>query len=145
MRPDLFTTVVAFVPFVDVLNTMSDPSLPLTVTEYEEWGNPNETKYFDYIASYSPYDNIQQKQYPNLLVTAGLNDPRVSYWEPAKWVAKQRALQDEHRVLLLKTNLSAGHGGDSGRFDRLKEVALEYVFILKTLKMAGSQTERLKG
>jgi oligopeptidase B len=139
MRPDLFTTVVAFVPFVDVLNTMSDPSLPLTVTEYEEWGNPNEPKYFDYIASYSPYDNIQQKQYPNLLVTAGLNDPRVSYWEPAKWVAKQRALKDEHRVLLLKTNLSAGHGGDSGRFDRLKEVALEYVFILKTLKMAGPQ------
>ena len=145
MRPDLFTSVVAFVPFVDVLNTMSDPSLPLTVTEYEEWGNPNERKYFDYIASYSPYDNIQQKQYPNLLVTAGLNDPRVSYWEPAKWVAKQRALQDEHRVLLLKTNLSAGHGGDSGRFDRLKEVALEYVFILKTLKMAGSLTESLKG
>jgi oligopeptidase B len=145
MRPDLFTTVVAFVPFVDVLNTMSDPTLPLTVTEYEEWGNPNEPKYFDYISSYSPYDNIQQKQYPNLLVTAGLNDPRVSYWEPAKWVAKQRTLKDQHRILLLKTNLSAGHGGDSGRFDRLKEVALEYVFILKTLKMADSQTESLKG
>jgi oligopeptidase B len=145
MRPDLFTTVVALVPFVDVLNTMSDPTLPLTVTEYEEWGNPNEPKYFDYIASYSPYDNIQQKQYPNLLVTAGLNDPRVSYWEPAKWVAKQRTLKDQHRILLLKTNLSAGHGGDSGRFDRLKEVALEYVFILRTLQMAGSQTESLTG
>ncbi|MGA8659641.1 MAG: S9 family peptidase [Chthoniobacterales bacterium] len=142
MRPDLFTTVVALVPFVDVLNTMSDPSLPLTVTEYEEWGNPNEPKYFDYIASYSPYDNIQQKRYPNLLVTAGLNDPRVSYWEPAKWVAKQRTLKDQHRVLLLKTNLGAGHGGDSGRFDRLKEVALEYVFVLRTLGMAGAPAER---
>jgi len=125
MRPDLFTSVIAAVPFVDVLNTMSDPSLPLTVTEYEEWGNPQDSKYFDYMASYSPYDNIEEKQYPNLLVTAGLNDPRVSYWEPAKWVAKQRRLKHQSRILLLKTNMGAGHGGDSGRFDRLKKRALE--------------------
>jgi oligopeptidase B len=133
MRPDLFTTVVAAVPFVDLLNTMSDPSLPLTVTEYEEWGNPNDPKYFDYMASYSPYDNIQDKPYPNLLVTGGLNDSRVSYWEPAKWVAKQRKLKNQNRILLLKTNMGAGHGGDSGRFDRLKEVALQYAFAIDTL------------
>ena len=133
MRPDLFTTVIAAVPFVDVLNTMSDPSLPLTVTEYEEWGNPQDPKYFDYMASYSPYDNIEEKQYPNMLVTAGLNDPRVSYWEPAKWVARQRKLKHQNRILLLKTNMGAGHGGDSGRFDRLKEVALEYAFAVDTL------------
>ena len=133
MRPDLFTSVIAAVPFVDVLNTMSDPSLPLTVTEYEEWGNPQDPKYFDYMASYSPYDNIEEKQYPNLLVTAGLNDPRVSYWEPAKWVAKQRRLKHQNRILVLKTNLGAGHGGDSGRFDRLKEVALEFAFAVDTL------------
>jgi oligopeptidase B len=133
MRPELFTSVIAAVPFVDVLNTMSDPALPLTVTEYEEWGNPQDPKYFDYMASYSPYDNIEEKQYPNLLVTAGLNDPRVSYWEPAKWVAKQRRLKHQTRILVLKTNLGAGHGGDSGRFDRLREVAMEYAFAIDTL------------
>ncbi len=137
MRPDLFTTVIAAVPFVDLLNTMSDPSLPLTVTEYEEWGNPEDPKYFDYMASYSPYDNVTDQQYPNLLVTAGLNDPRVSYWEPAKWVAKQRALKTQGRVLLLKTNMGAGHHGDSGRFDRLKETALEYAFAVSTLNVAS--------
>jgi oligopeptidase B len=134
MRPDLFTSVIAAVPFVDLLNTMSDPSLPLTVTEYEEWGNPEDPKYFDYMASYSPYDNVEEKPYPNLLVTAGLNDPRVSYWEPAKWVAKQRALKHENRILLLKTYMGAGHGGDSGRFDRLKETAMEYAFAVETLR-----------
>jgi oligopeptidase B len=133
MRPDLFTTVIAVVPFVDLLNTMSDPSLPLTVTEYEEWGNPKYPKYFDYMASYSPYDNIEDKQYPNLLVTAGLNDPRVSYWEPAKWVARQRTLKHQNRILLLKTYMGAGHQGDSGRFDRLKETAMEYAFAIDTL------------
>ncbi len=116
MRPDLFTTVIADFPFVDLLNTMSDPSLPLTVTEYEEWGNPQDPKYFDYMASYSPYDNVGEKQYPHLLVTAGLNDPRVNYWEPAKWVAKQRTLKPQNRIVLLKTYMGAGHGGDSGRF-----------------------------
>ena len=133
MRPDLFTTVVANVPFVDVLNTMSDPSLPLTVTEYEEWGNPQDPKYFDYIASYSPYDNVTDKAYPNLLVTAGLNDTRVSYWEPAKWVAKQRTLKHQDRVLLLRTYKAAGHHGRSGRFEQLKETALEYAFVIATL------------
>lgn len=143
MRPELFTSVIAVVPFVDVLNTMSDPSLPLTVTEYEEWGNPQDPKYFDYIASYSPYDNIEEKLYPNLLVIAGLNDPRVSYWEPAKWVAKQRRLKHQNRILLLKTNMGAGHGGDSGRFDRLKEVAMEYAFAIDTLH-ANSGPESTK-
>jgi oligopeptidase B len=143
MRPELFTSVIAAVPFVDVLNTMSDPSLPLTVTEYEEWGNPQDPKYFDYLASYSPYDNIEEKQYPNLLVTAGLNDPRVSYWEPAKWVAKQRRLKHQNRILLLKTNMGAGHGGDSGRFDQLKEVAMEYAFAIDTLH-ADSRSESAK-
>jgi len=143
MRPELFTSVIAAVPFVDVLNTMSDPSLPLTVTEYEEWGNPQDPKYFDYMASYSPYDNIEEKQYPNLLVTAGLNDPRVSYWEPAKWVAKQRRLKHQNRILLLKTNMGAGHGGDSGRFDQLKEVAMEYAFAIDTLHV-NSQPESAK-
>jgi len=143
MSPELFTSVIAAVPFVDVLNTMSDPSLPLTVTEYEEWGNPQDPKYFDYMASYSPYDNIEEKQYPNLLVTAGLNDPRVSYWEPAKWVAKQRRLKHQNRILLLKTNMGAGHGGDSGRFDQLKEVAMEYAFAIDTLH-ANSQPESAK-
>jgi oligopeptidase B len=143
MRPELFTSVIAAVPFVDVLNTMSDPSLPLTVTEYEEWGNPQDPKYFDYMASYSPYDNIEEKQYPNLLVTAGLNDQHVSYWEPAKWVAKQRRLKHQNRILLLKTNMGAGHGGDSGRFDQLKEVAMEYAFAIDTLH-ADSQPESAK-
>jgi oligopeptidase B len=138
MRPDLFTSVIADVPFVDVLNTMSDPSLPLTVTEYEEWGNPQTPEYFDYIASYSPYDNVRDKPYPNLLATGGLNDSRVSYWEPAKWVASQRRLKDQDRILLLKTNMGAGHGGESGRFDRLKEVALQYAFAIETLHVSDS-------
>jgi len=133
MRPDLFASVIAVVPFVDMLNTMSDPTLPLTVTEYEEWGNPHDSKYYDYMDSYSPYDNIEDKQYPNLLVTAGLNDTRVSYWEPAKWVAKQRTLKHQNRILLLKTYMGAGHGGDSGRFGRLKETAMEYAFAVATL------------
>jgi oligopeptidase B len=133
MRPDLFTTVIAAVPFVDVLNTMSDPTLPLTVTEYEEWGNPKDAAFYDYMASYSPYDNIEEKPYPNLFASGGLNDPRVSYWEPAKWVAKQRKLKDHHRVLILRTNMRAGHGGDSGRFDRIEQTAREYAFAISTL------------
>ena len=145
MRPDLFTTVIAAVPFVDLLNTMSDPSLPLTVTEYEEWGNPEDSKYFDYMASYSPYDNVDAKKYPNLLVTAGLNDPRVSYCEPAKWVAKQRTLKRENRILLLKTYMGAGHGGESVRFDRLKETAMEYAFAIDTLRVAGHKERTQSG
>ncbi len=133
MRPDLFKVVIAKVPFVDVMNTMLDPSLPLTVTEYEEWGNPNEAKYYNYMRSYSPYDNVQRKAYPNMLVTAGLNDPRVSYWEPAKWVAKLRTMKTDDNTLLLKTNMGSGHFGASGRYERIKETAFEYAFILKML------------
>jgi len=130
MRPDLFKAVVAQVPFVDVINTMLDASIPLTVIEYEEWGNPSVEEYYHYMKSYSPYDNVQVIDYPHILITAGLNDPRVQYWEPAKWTAKLRALKTDDNMLLLKTNMGAGHGGASGRYDYLKEIALEYAFIL---------------
>jgi oligopeptidase B len=133
MRPDLFSAVVATVPFVDSLNTMLDASLPLTVGEYEEWGNPNESKYYEYMKSYAPYENVAAKPYPNILVTAGLNDPRVSYWEPAKWTAKLRAMKTDKNLLLLKTNLGSGHFGASGRYERLKETAFNYAFILTAL------------
>jgi oligopeptidase B len=133
MRPDLFAVVVAMVPFVDALNTMLDASLPLTVGEYEEWGNPNEKPYYDYIKTYSPYDNVDGKQYPNILITAGLNDPRVSYWEPAKWTARLRATKQDHRVLLLKTNMGSGHFGASGRYEHIKETAFNYAFLLNML------------
>ena len=114
MRPDLFAAVVARVPFVDVINTMMDDTIPLTVIEYEEWGNPNEKPSFDYMMSYSPYDNVREGDYPDMLITGGLNDPRVQYWEPAKWTAKLRATETGDGVLLLKTNMDAGHGGDLG-------------------------------
>jgi oligopeptidase B len=133
LRPDLFHAAVAKVPFVDVLNTMLDASLPLTITEYEEWGNPNEAQFREYIRSYSPYDNVEPKTYPNLLITAGLNDPRVSYWEPAKWAARLRAVKQGGQLLLLKTNMGAGHFGASGRYERFKETAFDYAFLLKTL------------
>ena len=135
MRPDLFRIVVAQVPFVDVVNTMLDPSIPLTVIEYDEWGNPNDKAYYDYIRSYSPYDNVEATDYPNILITAGLNDPRVHYWEPAKWTAKLRVLKTDSKLLLLKTNMGAGHGGPSGRYDYLKKVAFEYAFIFDVLGM----------
>ena len=131
LRPDLFRSAVAHVPFVDVVNTMLDETLPLTIAEYEEWGNPNEREFFDYMRSYSPYDNVMATAYPNVLVTAGLNDPRVSYWEPAKWVAKLRDKTTGDAPILLKTNMDAGHGGASGRFQRLEEVAFEYSFAIK--------------
>lgn len=133
MRPDLFKAVIAKVPFVDVMNTMLDATLPLTVGEYEEWGNPDEKEYFDYMMSYSPYDNVEKKAYPNILATAGLNDPRVSYWEPAKWVAKLREMKTDDNKLLLHTNMGAGHGGSSGRFDYLKDIAMEYAFVVDAL------------
>jgi oligopeptidase B len=129
MRPDLFMAVIADIPFLDVLNTMLDPSLPLTVLEYDEWGNPNDEEYYYYIKSYSPYDNIEPKDYPHMLITAGLNDTRVMYWEAAKWTAKLRALKTDKSILLLKTNMGAGHMGASGRYDFLKEIAFEYIFI----------------
>jgi len=129
--PDLWGAAVAHVPFVDVLSTMLDASLPLTPGEWPEWGNPIEDeKAFDLIASYCPYQNVQRQAYPPLLVTAGLNDPRVTYWEPAKWVAKLRATKTDDNVLLLKTNMGAGHGGKSGRFESLRETAEEFAFIL---------------
>jgi oligopeptidase B len=133
MRPDLFAVVVAKVPFVDALNTMLDASLPLTVGEYEEWGNPNEELYYGYIKSYAPYENVTAKDYPAMLVTAGLNDPRVSYWEPAKWTAKLRAMKNDNRVLLLRTNMGSGHFGSSGRYEYIKETAFDYAFILNAL------------
>jgi len=135
-RPDLFQAVIADVPFVDVLTTMGDPSIPLTVIEWEQWGNPANLDEFNYMATYSPYDQLAAKAYPNLLVTAGFNDPRVAYWEPAKWVARMRALKTNHNWLLLKTNLDAGHAGSSGRYDYLKEVAFRYAFILDRLGVA---------
>ena len=130
MRPDLFRAVIAKVPFVDVMNTMLDESLPLTVTEFEEWGNPKEKPAFDYMITYSPYDNIQRKAYPNMLVKTSFNDSQVMYWEPAKYVAKMRATRSDHNTLILKTNMGAGHGGASGRYDRLHEAAFDYAFVL---------------
>ena len=130
MRPDLFHAVIAKVPFVDVMNTMLDESLPLTVTEFEEWGNPKEKPAFDYMITYSPYDNIQKKTYPNMLVKTSFNDSQVMYWEPAKYVAKMRATRSDHNTLILKTNMGAGHGGASGRYDRLHEAAFDYAFVL---------------
>jgi len=139
MRPDLFKAIVADVPFVDVLNTMLDDTLPLTPPEWAEWGNPiTDADAFRYIRSYSPYDNVEAKDYPNILVTAGLTDPRVTYWEPAKWVAKLRALKTDDNLLLLKTNMDAGHRGAAGRFDRLKETALAYVFLLYVFGLADA-------
>jgi oligopeptidase B len=135
MRPDLFKVVIADVPFVDLINTMRDPSIPLTVIEYEEWGNPNKKEYFDYMLSYSPYDNVEAKEYPNMLILAGLNDTRVQYWEPTKWTAKLRARKTDDNRLLLKTNMGTGHGGASGRYERIKEMAFEYAFILDVLGM----------
>jgi oligopeptidase B len=130
MRPDLWKGVIAAVPFVDVITTMSDPSIPLTTNEYDEWGNPADKDSYMYMKSYSPYDNLEKKAYPNLLVTTGLHDSQVQYFEPAKWVARLRDLKTDSNVLLLHTNMSAGHGGASGRFDYLKEVALNYAFML---------------
>jgi oligopeptidase B len=133
LRPDLFHAAIAKVPFVDTLNTMLDPTLPLTIAEYEEWGNPEQEEFYRYIRSYSPYDNLAPRDYPAMLVTAGLNDPRVSYWEPAKWVAKLRALVKDSNVLLLKTDLGSGHFGPSGRYEGIKEVAFDYAFLLRAV------------
>ena len=133
LRPDLFAGVIAGVPFVDAINTMLDPSIPLTVSEFEEWGNPTDPTFYAAMKAYSPYDNVTTKAYPNILATAGFNDPRVQYWEPAKWVAKLRTLKTDSNRLLLKTNMGAGHSGASGRYDHLREVAFEYAFILDIL------------
>ena len=132
-RPDLFRVAIAQVPFVDVVTTILDPDLPLSVMEWDEWGNPNEPEFYHYMKSYSPYDNVTEQDYPNLLITAGLNDPRVSYWEPAKWTAKLRATKTDSHQLLLKTNMGAGHGGPSGRYERIKEIAFVDAFLLDCL------------
>jgi oligopeptidase B len=133
MRPELFQGVIAHVPFVDVINTMLDPTIPLVVIEYDEWGNPADKTFYDYMKTYSPYDTVAAKNYPHLFITAGLYDPRVPYWEPAKWVAKLRAHKTDAHMLLLHTNMEAGHGGASGRYDALKELAFEYAFILQVV------------
>lgn len=135
MAPELFKGIVAAVPFVDVLNTMSDPTIPLTTNEYDEWGNPDNKLHYDYIKTYSPYDNVANQDYPNILVTTGLFDSQVQYWEPAKWVAKLRDYKTNNNLLLLHTNMDAGHGGASGRFERYKEVALEYAFMLDLMEI----------
>jgi oligopeptidase B len=126
----LYNGVIAAVPFVDVLTTMLDESIPLTTGEYDEWGNPNDHEYYEYIRSYSPYDNVDKKEYPNMLVTTGLHDSQVQYWEPAKWVAKLRDLKTDDHLLLLHTNMDTGHSGASGRFESLKETAMKYAFLL---------------
>ena len=130
LRPDLFHAVHAGVPFVDVMNTMMDASLPLTVGEYLEWGNPNDKAAYDYMKTYSPYDNLEKRAYPAMLVTTSLNDSQVMYWEPAKYVARMRTLRTDSNPLLLKVNMGAGHGGSSGRYDRLHEAAFEYAWLL---------------
>jgi oligopeptidase B len=137
--PELWGAVVADVPFVDVLNTMLDESLPLTPGEWPEWGNPIEDKAaFELIRSYSPYDNVKAQAYPPMLITGGLNDPRVTYWEPAKWAAKLRATKTDSNPLLLKINMGAGHGGKSGRWERLREIAEAYAFVLTQIPPPGS-------
>lgn len=131
MEPELFNGIVAQVPFVDVVTTMLDETIPLTTGEFDEWGNPKKKKYYEYMKSYSPYDNVEAKNYPNILITTGLHDSQVQYWEPAKWTAKLRELKTDNNILLFKTDMSAGHGGASGRFESLKEDALEYAFLMK--------------
>ncbi|HEY7028632.1 MAG TPA: S9 family peptidase [Gemmatimonadales bacterium] len=140
MRPDLFRAIVADVPFVDVINTMSDASLPLTAQEWEQWGNPAVADQYAYMRSYSPYDNVAAKAYPWLLVTTSLNDSQVMYWEPAKWVAKLRTLKTDQNPLYLKTNMAGGHGGSSGRYERLHEAAFRYAFMLDAVGLAGPTT-----
>jgi len=135
LRPDLFKAVISHVPFVDVINTMLDASLPLTVGEYEEWGNPNKKEEYDYMKQYCPYTNLAAKAYPTILVKTSFNDSQVMYWEPAKYVAKMRSLKTDKNPLLLVTNMGAGHGGASGRYDRLREIALDYAFMLEQMRI----------
>ena len=131
MEPKLYSGIVSNVPFVDVVTTMSDPSIPLTTGEYSEWGNPEIKEEFEYILRYSPYDNIDKLEYPSILVTAGLWDSQVQYYEPAKYVAKLRDFNQSNNPIIMKVNMSAGHSGNSGRFESLREVAMEYAFLLR--------------
>src|SRR5690606_3475444 len=142
MEPAMWAGVVAAVPFVDVVTTMLDESIPLTTGEFDEWGNPKDKEYYDYMKSYSPYDNVEAKAYPPILVTTGLHDSQVQYWEPAKWVARLRDMKTDKHPLLLYTNMDAGHGGASGRFQQFKEIAMEYTFLLD---LAGRIDPNLRG
>ncbi len=133
LQPELYKGVVAAVPWVDVVTTMLDEDVPLTTSEFDEWGDPKNKEYYDYMLSYSPYDNVEAKKYPNLLVTTGFWDSQVQYWEPAKWVAKLRDKKTDKNLLLLHINMEAGHGGVSGRFRRYRETAMEYAFMFDLL------------
>jgi oligopeptidase B len=135
LAPELYHGIIVQVPFVDVITTMLDDTIPLTTGEYDEWGNPNVKKYYHYMASYSPYDNVKKQSYPNMYVSTGLHDSQVQYWEPAKWVAKLRNMKTDDSVLFLDTNMDAGHGGASGRFEAIKELAKEYSFLLDLEKI----------
>ena len=135
-HPDLFKAVVSQVPFVDIINSMLDESLPLTVAEFEEWGNPKKKDDFEYMKTYCPYTNLARQPYPALLVKTSFNDSQVMYWEPAKYVAKLRTLKTDRNPLVLKTNMGAGHGGASGRYDRLREIAFDYAFMLTQMGVA---------
>jgi len=137
LNPELYNGILAAVPFVDVVTTMLDDTIPLTTGEYDEWGNPNQLESYQYMKSYSPYDNVTAIKYPNMLVTTGLHDSQVQYWEPAKWVAKLRALKLDTNKLLLHIDMDSGHGGASGRFESLKDVALEYAFLLDLEGICG--------
>lgn len=130
MNPELYKGVIAAVPFVDVISTMLDESIPLTTGEFDEWGNPKNEEYYHYMKQYSPYDNVTEQAYPNLLITTGLHDSQVQYWEPAKWIAKLRDYHQGTTKIMMHTDMETGHGGASGRFDALKEIAREYAFIL---------------
>jgi oligopeptidase B len=135
MAPELYHGIIAQVAFVDVVTTMLDETIPLTTGEYDEWGNPNQKKYYKYMLSYSPYDNVKAQKYPNMYISTGLHDSQVQYWEPAKWVAKLRATKTDNNILVLDTNMEAGHGGASGRFEALKELAKEFSFLLDLEKI----------
>lgn len=133
LRPDLFKCILASVPFIDVITTMLDDSIPLTTFEYKEWGNPSNKNEFEWMIEYSPYDNVEAKDYPEILITAGYNDPRVQYWEPAKWTAKLRDLKTDNNRLLLKTKMETGHFSASGRYDHMKDFAFNWAFILDSM------------
>jgi oligopeptidase B len=139
MRPDLFAAAIARVPFVDVINTMLDASLPLTVGEFEEWGDPRVREQYEYMKSYSPYDNIAARAYPAMLVKTSFNDSQVMYWEPAKYVARLREMKTDSHPLVFKINMAGGHGGSSGRYDKLQETAFDYAFLLTRLGMATDE------
>ena len=138
MTPNLFNGIIAQVPFVDVINTMLDDTIPLTTGEYDEWGNPNIKEYYEYMSKYSPYDNVTNLDYPPILVTTGLHDSQVQYWEPAKWIARLRPVMTGGGPVILRTNMGAGHGGASGRFNRLDEIAIAYAFALWAVGLAKS-------